>query len=279
MASVTYPKSVASETKPHLDGSSLLPPNEQAVTARLAGAASLRRELEALLASAPGNASAGDYRRLLIDENAAGKASANARMWMWKRLKLRYALDAPTSPEVVAFRSALELASTPAERGLIEALMLARTDRLFRDITLEVVSPDLQRPGAAVLFEAVREAVQRKAQAEGLHWSEKSMGNIANHVLTSLKDFGVLEGSRERKVTSVRITGSVALFAAQLGRAEGLTDRQNLDSAWFRLLGADATAAAEALRNAARSGLLEFRTQADVVELRLPESSASMEVA
>jgi hypothetical protein len=279
MAPVTYSESVVTEFRPSLDGSSLLPPDEQAVTARLAGAASLRRELEALLASAPRGASASDYRRLLIEENAAGKASANARMWMWKRLKLRYALDTPSSPEVVAFRATLGLATTPAERGLVEALMLARTDRLFREITLEVVSPHLKRPGAVVPFEAVREAVQRKAQAEGLHWSAKSVNNIANHVLTSLKDFGVLEGSRERRVTSVRITPPVALFAAQLGRAVGLTDRQNLDSAWFRLLGADATVAAEALRSAARSGLLEFRSQADVVELRLPDSRPSVEVA
>ena len=244
---------------------------EQPITARLAGAGSLRRELEALLAAAPANAQAEDFRNLLVNENAAGKASANARMWMWKRLKLRYALDAPTSPEFRAFRWAMARAVDPADRGLIAALMMARTDRLFREVVTNSLANTFGARGLVVDAKIVRTAVEQEMRAAGLEWSAKSIANISNHVLSSLKDFGVVEGSRERRTTEVRLTSVVATFAAMLGRAEGLTDRQILDSAWFQFLGAGHADAVAALHSAATAGLLRFRMQADVVELHLPE--------
>lgn len=247
------------------------PLGEQPITARLAGAGSLRREAEALLAAAPMHPSADDYRRLLMDENAAGKASASARMWMWKRLKLRYAFDTPGAPETQAFRWAMAHAHPPTDRGLLAALMMARTDRLFREVTTEVVSPVVGQRGKVIDAVAIRSAVEAKMADAGLSWSEKSLDNVANHLMSSLKDFGIVEGSRERRTVGIRITPIVATFAAQLGRAEGLTDRQVLESRWFAFLGADARQAAEALHTASKDGLLTFRMQADVVELHLPD--------
>jgi hypothetical protein len=250
-------------------------PADQPITARLAGAGSLRRELEAVLAAAPPDARADTYRHLLMDENVAGKASANARMWMWKRLKLRYALDAPESAEFQAFRWAANAAATPTERGLVAALMMARTDRLFRELTTELIAPVGDSRGTRITSAEVRTSVRRLAESKGLKWSDESVTSIANHFLSSVKDFGIVEGSRERRMVGIRITPVVATFAAQLGRAEGLTDRQVLDGSWFRMLGASTNEAAAGLREAAKAGLIDFRMQADVVELRLPERRAA----
>jgi hypothetical protein len=246
-------------------------PDSQPLTARLAGAGSLRRELEQLLSVSPADASAEDYRRLLIEENAAGKASANARMWMWKRLKLRYALDTPMASEVRAFRWAMAHAHSPTDRGVIAALMMARTDRLFREVTTEIVAPVVSQRGKVVGADRIRSSVETRMTEAGLAWSGKSLTNVANHLLSSLKDFGIVEGSRERRTVGVRITPTVATFAVHLGRAEGLTDRKVLESRWFSFLGADARHAAEALHAAAKEGLMTFRMQADVVELHLPD--------
>ena len=49
--------------------------------------------------------------------------------------------------------------------GLIAALMLARTDALFRDVTLEVVSPGLGPPGLVVEPEYIRENVEAKMRS------------------------------------------------------------------------------------------------------------------
>jgi hypothetical protein len=76
------------------DGAGGLPaPDEQVFAPRLSGVGSLRRELEAVLAAAPPGADHSTYRRLILELNAAGKATASMRMWTWKRLKIRYLLD------------------------------------------------------------------------------------------------------------------------------------------------------------------------------------------
>ena len=71
-------------------------------------------------------------------------------------------------------------------------------------------------------------------------------------------------------VAPLRPSHATARFAVELGRAEGRTDRQVLDAPWFCLLGMDATAAESALRAAARDCVLQYRAQADVIEITLP---------
>ncbi len=244
-------------------------PAAQPITARLAGAGSLRQELEALLAAAPIGASAEQYHDLLLKENVAGKRSATARMWAWKRLKLRYALD-PDLAEHQAFVAGMRTTSDPAERGLLCFLMFARTDRLFREVTFECVSPHLHDEGTIVEPTTVEEAVRQRAAQAGLRWSTNTLDRVHGHLLTALKDFGFLRGARLKRTVAVRPGLQVVLFAARLARLQGLTDRQALDSCWFRLLGMTTGAAAEALYTAHRAGTLTFRMQADVVELTLP---------
>lgn len=245
----------------------LASPSAQPYTARLAGAGALLDELEAVLHTAPVEASRDDFRRLILDENAARKSTANARMWAWKRLKLRYLLDSPDLPEFKSFRTAHTTARTAEDRRLVAALMLARTDALFRDVTLETVSRGLRTPGLVIEPESILGSVEAKMHASGLSWSAESLRSITNHLLSALADFGFIEGFRVRRTARVRPGVESTAFAATLGRLEGLTDRANLESRWFRLLGLDVEEAASALREAARAGALRFRMQADVAEL------------
>ena len=153
-------------------------------------------------------------------------------------------------------------------------LMIARQDRLFREATLELLAPRLGRPGEVIPAPLVREDVDARRRAAGLEWSEESLASVANHLASSWKDFGLVEGSKERRIARLRPSHATTRFAVELGKAEGRTDRQVLDSPWFRLLGMDTTAAESALRAAARDGVLQYRAQADVIEITLPRDGA-----
>lgn len=248
---------------------SLGPPDAQPITARLAGAGSLRRELEALLLAAPPCASPEDYRQLLLRENVAGKGSATARMWAWKRLKLRYALD-PAIVEHRALLAGMRVSADPHERGLLCFLMFARTDRLFREVTLECVSPHLGREGSVIEPAAIEAAIRERAESSGLRWSTNTLDRAHKHLLAALKDFGLIRSSRLRHTVRPRPGGQTTLFATRLGRHEGLTDRQVIESRWFRLLGLRRDQVVDLLYAANRAGTLGFRMQADVVEIGLP---------
>jgi hypothetical protein len=242
--------------------------DEQPITARLAGAGSMRAELEAVLATVPTSATATEYRRAILEDNAAGKGTSTARMWAWKRLKLRYAVDRPDSDEFRAFRRAMDDPSISG-RGFTCALMLARFDRLFREVTLVRLSPVLANPGIVVEPSAVRADIETRMTASQLRWSDESLANVTNHMLSAWKDFGLVTGSKERRTAPIRPTHPTTVFAATLGRLEGLTDRQILGSRWFALLGLSESDVTTLMYNAARAGVLGFRTQADVVELDL----------
>ncbi len=247
----------------------LEPIDQQAITARLAGAGSMRADIEHVMAAVAAVATSGDYRRAILEENAARKGTGTSRMWAWKRLKLRYALDRPETVEFAAFRRAMR-DPDPAGRGLSAMLMFARQDRLFRDATLELLGPRLGRSGEVIPAPLVRADVDARRRAAGLEWSEESLLSVANHLASSWKDFGLVEGSKERRIARVRPSHATTRFAVELGRAEGRTDRQVLDSPWFRLLGMDVASVESALRAAARDGILQYRAQADVIEITLP---------
>ena len=268
MPTARYPRVAATEEMgPEL--STLLPLVEQAITARLAGAGSLRADIEHVMAAVPRDARPDDYRRAIMNDNAARKNTGTARMWAWKRLKLRYALDHTDAPEFNAFRRAMT-DPDPAGRGLSAMLMFARLDRLFREVTLRVLAPQLGHPGQVIPSTVVRQEVEARSRAAGLTWSEESLAHAAVHLAGAWKDFGLVEGSLERRVCRLHPSHATTRFAVELGKAEGRTDRQVLDAPWFQILGMDEAAAASLLRAAARDGELQYRAQADVVEITLP---------
>lgn len=248
-------------------------PSDQVVTARLAGAGSMRNELAAVLEVAQATASSHDYRRLIIDDNAASKRSGTARMWAWKRLKLRYGLDSTDTPEFRAFIRSYRLASSTADRGLVVALMLARTDRLFREITLARVSSNLTNDPITIDPMDLATDVDQLRRQNGLEWSPESLRSVTNHLISSWRDTGLIAPGRGITTTRISPGPVVAAFVAALGKSEGLTDRAVLRSRWFQFLGADESRGAELLHSAAAAGLLTFRLQADVAEIRITETS------
>jgi hypothetical protein len=275
MMPASQPEPSVRPTQQAGDGAGGLPaPDEQVFAPRLSGAGSLRRELEAVLAAAPPGADHSTYRRLILELNAAGKATASMRMWTWKRLKIRYLLD-PEVPEFRAFAAGMRATRSPGDRGLLCFLMLSRTDRLFREVTLQTVSPHLREPGTVIPPESVDEAIVTIQREGRFDWSAETVAGERSHVLSALKDFGILQGAREKRTCRPQPGPPAVVFAAQLGRLEGLTDRGLLTSRWFRLLGLDEPEVVDLLYAATRERALTFRMQAGVVELSLPEVASA----
>jgi hypothetical protein len=243
-------------------------PDDQPISPRLTGVGSLRPELESVLAHVPADASAGAYREAVFGSNAAGRSSATGRTWAWKGLKSRYGLGQPEAEEFRAFRRAMDDPS-PLGRGYTCALMFARLDRLFREVTLTRLSPTLAHSGSLVDPEVVRADIEALMIGANLRWAGSTLASVTRHMLSAWKDFGLVTGSKERRTAPIRPTHPTTVFAATLGRQEGLTDRQILGSRWFALLGLNVSDVTTLLYDAARAGVLSFRTQADVVELDL----------
>jgi hypothetical protein len=243
----------------------------QPYTARLAAAGSRRAELMALLAAAPARAKTDELRQLVVRENATGKGSAASRAKVWEQLRRKYVLD-PEVPEYRALLEAFGATRSYADQGLLCYLLFARTDRLFREGVSEGVVPQLGRDGTPIDTTAVQEILRAKLVAQGVEWSEETLVTARQHLLSALKDFGVLRGGTKKRTVKPRPGPIVVWYAARLAQLEGRTAWQVPDSIWFRLLGLERDAAIEALREATRAGVLSFRQQAEVIELDLHPS-------
>jgi hypothetical protein len=223
-----------------------------------------------LLAAARPDSTPAELRALVVEANVTGKRAETTRKITWKYLRPRYALD-PAIPEYRAFFAGMRATSDPAERGLLCLLMFARCDRLLREVTLECVSPHLAQAGTAIDPAGVMAALDQRTAAPGQRWSDSVRRGVLQHLLSSLEDVGVLAGSLTRRTLRPRPGTQTTIFAARLGRLEGLTDRQVLSGQWFRMLGLGPEQVADLCYAAARAGALGFRRQADVVEITLPQ--------
>ncbi len=240
----------------------------QPYTARLAAAGSRSTELALLLAGADADAPPDALRQLVLEQNIASKKSAAARTKVWGQLRQRYILDS-TAPEYADFVASFRSTPRHAEQGLLCYLLFARTDRLFREVTLSAIAPYLARADRPIDSVEVQARLDALLAAQGLQWTEETRETVRQHLLSALKDFGVLRGGIKKRTTRLHIGPVVTWYAARLAQLEGRTARQGLDSVWFRLLGLDADGAIVALHEAAQTGILAFRLQAEVVELEL----------
>lgn len=241
----------------------------QPLTARLAAAGSRRSEFEALFHVASPETAPTELRELIVDANVAGKGSAASRAKVWAQLRQRYVLD-PRVPEYRAFAQAYGASGSPGDRGLVLYLMLARTDRTFRELVLRRVAAHLAHPATPISAADVQAELRHLVSKRRPAWTEQTLVTVSQHALSALKDFGVLQGGTKKKTARIHVGPPATLFAARLGLLEGLPARRIPDSVWFQLLGLDAEGAWHALQSAAADGVLRCRRQADVVELELP---------
>ncbi|MDQ2786771.1 MAG: DUF1819 family protein [Chloroflexota bacterium] len=242
--------------------------DNQPFDARVAAAGSRRIELFALLAAAPLGASLIEMRRLIDDDNIAGKGSAVSREKVWQQLRQRYLLDW-NDPVFVAFAEAFHATANVGDRGLLCYLLFAATNRVFREATLRCIVPLLGRAGAAVPISGVRGEIETMVREQHLHWAESTIEKVAQNLLAALRDFGLLRGGTKKVTVRPRVTPVVTWYAARLAELAGCTAQQTPDFVGFRLLGLDRAAAIDALYAAGTAGALAFRLLADVAELSL----------
>src|SRR5690348_6797060 len=99
----------------------------QPYTARLAASGSRRAELTALLDALPQGAPPAEVRRLVVEHNVTGKASAASRQKVWEQLNQKYLLRWE-APEFASFVEAIQGTSSHSDQGLLCYLLFARTD-------------------------------------------------------------------------------------------------------------------------------------------------------
>lgn len=215
-------------------------------------------ELVTLLAATSPDATKGDYRRAVIDDNVLLKPSASTQSKSYSYLRDRFALD----PEVSIF-AALRLLWERDQPGQpLMALLVA----LFRD-------PVLRSSTELVIDRATDQTITSREFSECIdlafpnRLTEKTLKSTGENTTSTFKQSGHLSKknpSTRQRVNATPGAVTMALLIAYLNGAQGMAF---LDTDWVRLLDSSDEKILTEARTASNRGWLEIRHAGNVLEV------------
>jgi hypothetical protein len=205
-----------------------------------------------------------------MDENCLSRPSTSARRKIWKELKSRYILDAG-HPLFAGFWTEWTKSVSEQEHGLTAYCLLALNDRLFADLSTELLFPLLRRAPAALAVGDIQAFLERSARAhpEVRDWSEQTKKALAQKYAASVRDFGLAKGMVRKTTIRPALYGAPVRLLVRALRLAGSSDMEIVGAPIFRLLALEGPEIIDAFGELNRQGALRFRMQGDVIELNI----------
>lgn len=165
-------------------------------------------------------------RTILIDQTLLQRSRAS-RVTFVARIQRRLTSWLPPAwvlDDLVAF------AQEPTSDALKVALLLhiCRQDRLLYDLVQKVIVDDWQDGKRQV---SVFDVQQFLDQSEAAHpeintWSFATRNKLASNVLSTLRDYGLLQGKQHKKIVMPLVPNSVAYHLFRLLQSEGVEESE-----------------------------------------------------
>lgn len=205
-------------------------------------------------------------------ENIFGKASRSRIEDILVIFRQRYFDD----PDVGA--ALVTLVQRGAPYSWLDPLLYffaAQNDRVLRDIVVDLLYPRQQAGFNDLPVDAVERQV-REWVAEGRttsQWGDSTVVRVAQGVMATLRDFGVLQGKIHKRITPVYLPApAFALIAHSLHRRQGSGDR-TLHSDGWKLFFLPVTGVERLFIEAHQEHLLSYHAAGSVVRIDFPTAS------
>lgn len=240
----------------------------------MAGQGAMLQELLAVVRHLHPGSAREDARRLIVNDNVLKRDSINARVWVFKKLGLRYYPQ--TAPVAAArFIEAILAESDPAQIALTAYVMIAWQDALVYLLGTEWLIQKVRIPGYAADTPAILSELDWLAKNREPvigTWRETTMRSVAAHYLSLLRDCGFATGSLRKELRSPYVAPSVVLFGAQLimGGAEPAASVP--EHQLFKILGLTPADVIDALTELHAEGRITFAVQGNVAHIALKEA-------
>ena len=219
------------------------------------------KEITRLLTSGDPEATAEDYRRLIVVENVLGKATETTRQETARRLRELYSLSAKF-PIFSVYCQLMKLDSQSAQ--LLSLLIAWARDPLFRATTAAVIKAAI---GEKVTGDDFQQALTEVFPHQ---YSSTIIGNISRNAASSWTQSGHLTGRTKKIRSRVQPRPPAVSFALILGHVCGVAGAQLFTSVWCRLLDLNPSEARSLAEQAHRQELITLRAVGPVVEITFP---------
>lgn len=205
-------------------------------------------------------------------ENLFGKASRSRIEDILAIFKQRYLAD----PEILAALVTLAQAPMPAT-GFDRILyyLSIQNDTLLHDVVTELVLPMYQRGQSEISVADLTRWVQQQVLAGYTEraWSTTTILRVAQESLATLRDFGVLQGIKQKRITPPYLPVEAFCFLALLRYRELQSGERLLRDPVWQLFFLPDLAVERSFIEAHQEKLLEFYAAGRVVRIEFPTLS------
>ena len=241
-------------------------------TSRIIKAGALLSDTKTLLANWDSSRRVTANLEAFRSENLFGKASRSRVEDVLAIFRQRYLMDERVT------RSLITLVRNRFPAEALDPILYfysARADRLLHDAVTEILA-DLQGRGRSEVtlydFESVLTQWVSEGKTAGV-WSEPTIRRIAQGLLATLRDFGLLRGAVAKHLAAMYLPlESFAFIAFDLKQHQPSGERLVEDSEW-RLFFLSPPAVERLFMEAHQRGLLEYHAAGPVVRISFPADS------
>lgn len=204
--------------------------------------------------------------------NVFGKASRSRVEDILAIFRQRYLGD-PDLLHALVTLTRSNLSSEALDRILY--FQAAASDALLRDFVCEVVLEWAARPDPEIRLPEARRWLREQVEAGNTEreWSESVQTRVVQGLLSTLRDFGVLEGQVKKRVAYPYLPVEAFAFTALQLRLGGASGAQVLNSPAWRIFLVQEATVERFFLEAHQERLLEYQAAGSVIRADFPAES------
>lgn len=206
-----------------------------------------------------------------MDGNLLARATTSARSKLYTELKGRYLLD-PANLLFAAFLDEWRKVANPEEKNLLVFTLLALNDRTVMVTSCEWLFPHLRKADSELRvsdLEIFFASLGKSSHPEIAQWTESTLKRVAQHYLATIRDCGLALGAINKRAHRPALYAAPVRLLLRALEITRVSLPEIVAHESFKILGIAPGEVVGALSELNRHGAIQFRQQADVIELTL----------
>jgi hypothetical protein len=253
-------------------GDSLPEGRRSAYTSRIIKAGALLADTTTLLDSWDESESPADNLARLQRQNVFGKASRSRSRDILAIFRQRYLQDESIT------RALAHLVKNRFPKPALDRILYfhsAQADRLLHDMATEVLADFYSRGRTEIRVADIRSRLTswvREGKTTS-RWSDYTMLRVARGLLATLRDFGVLQGAKNKRLAPPFLPVSAFAYIAFYLRARQASGERLIESNEWRLFFLSTNDVERLFMEAHQRRLLEYYAAGPVIRITFPSES------
>jgi hypothetical protein len=250
------------------------PQRKEAITrplysSKIIKAGALLPDTKALLSTWNPELSVSENLQRVRRQNLLGKASRSRLEDILAIFRQRYLAE-----ETVALALAIIVKRQSSSNTLDRILYFhsARADLLLRDVVIEILVPRWSQGVMEIDVQEI-ESVLQKWVEEGKtsgHWGDSTVRRVTQGVLSTLRDFGVLQGAVNKRIAPIYLSIQAFAYIAFYLKQHQPSAAKLLDLVDWKLFFLNREGVERFFLEAHQHGLLEYHVAGSVTRLSFP---------